>query len=382
MGNPDNDDLTYTEASDRSYFRGRIERARFEIQRFGIAFLFLAVTNIVASARFSAGHSTEVVTMAIAAVGILSLILTAIGWMKKLKVAASLRLEWRHRFGTEYAAESKSMSEGGLEFSPNRGRIVILTALGGILVTYPVGFVMAIRLERERAHVREVARTADDLRQRVFGPDFAQCVAAARALDRPYLVASAVVIGHLDRGLDSSVTLSVRIAYSLLLLRNVGEDETAFFEQYGGGTGNVRLWPGSNVEARTEHPGETRIRVAGRKDDYVTLVTAAEIRYERSDPPRTSLRTWRELLPTESAFEYPNGRGVVCSLQIFLDSESLPLVTAGNAAVRFFRNGGSPQSQAAHWSPNLAGPGGSLSARWSHLRPYERVALVYSWGER
>jgi hypothetical protein len=210
--------------------------------------------------------------------------------------------------------------------------------------------------------------------------DTMQCIDAARSAGRPYAILTAAMTADIS-DVGKTRTVSLRIAYTILPLRDIDKSEVVFKEAYTSATNRSALrWIGTNEEL-IHGTSATVFGVVmdARAHTPYTLVTGAEIVYDLPlKKDRTAYADAIKLGERQEHFAYPNDDDPVCGISITVTSRTTPIRGGGQAAGYLTRNR-QLQTSAPLEQDDPRSKSRSVTARWPRLAPHDEVGVIVSW---
>lgn len=175
----------------------------------------------------------------------------------------------------------------------------------------------------------------------------------------------------------------VRAVYNVRALKDFSEDDDSFVEQFTSSIKDAPAlhWFGNRREFIHNDDGSIySVRIAAREGDRFTVVTGVTFEYTLPYPAdRTAPAEVARLGPNQDYWVYPNREDFVGELTLILESPTTMLQPMERGAIRVTNNqpkladvfvgervGAKPEQR-------------SLSYSWQHLRPGERVGILYRW---
>ncbi len=216
---------------------------------------------------------------------------------------------------------------------------------------------------------------------------------------QPNIIISATYFVRVEDGPDRERgapfimrTLSERVFYTLLALRNIDPDERIFNEAFQNPTADeMHYWRGTDAEDnRLGGSGKGDfanydVRFKIPKGDVHSLTTGVD---EVIRLPMADKRQYRgtELSSEEDVASYPNKEDVIADLTIIIESSSIHLHAkdaflsegADSSAVNSQRVSVAQNDTLGTSSSSLPGLS-TISARWENVKPGQNAILRYGW---
>jgi hypothetical protein len=211
-------------------------------------------------------------------------------------------------------------------------------------------------------------------------------IAEARRNGKPYVLQSVVNLVRIEDTQDNSGqirNMSVRSMYVVRPLRDISAEEDVFSEQFTSSITNVppQHWFGSQKEVfNTVNGNLYSVEFQANEDDTYTIVTGANYQYRLPLPSNRPVPAEiRTLQGNEDSWMYPNSEDYIGEIVIVIESPTTHLRPLERSKVRITNR--QPNLDDPFLNERAGAQNGqrSLSARWTTVRPNEKVGILYSW---
>jgi len=224
--------------------------------------------------------------------------------------------------------------------------------------------------------------------QQFTDPELQRCIDEAQKRGKAYVILSAVEIVEIRDSPQPNPTsrqATVRIAYTLLMLRDVSREENAeFFEAFTSDhRAVIERWYGSERETADAQGSSYDVLFTAKGGTTYTVITGATYNMPLPLPPGGSAFSQNTALgPNQDTWGYPNviDGDVIRELTLVLWSPTTRLMPVGQSSKRVTNRTVHGGDAFVNDAPSSDTPAArSLSAHWYNVMPNEEVGIQFSW---